>query len=429
MTAAARPVLLVAYQCGPGLGSVSQIGWQWFTGMAARRPTTLLTHVRNRASIEAATLTAALPAGSRVIYIDTEWFAGPLYRLAQQLFPRSEHAVFMLSQIDWFLFDALALRGLRRELAAGAGWCLAHLITPVTISAPTRLHRLGLPVVRGPLNCGLTQPPGFESLLQDDALGLARLRIFPRLLELLMGSLRRSSAVLVATAATRAALPAGLRTQPRCINMLENAVDPACFADAPAAAVSQPAKDQAAPLRVCFVGRLVAVKALPLLLRAMARLSAAGTPVLLEVVGAGPMRAAWGAEAEALGLAAQVQWRGALPAAEVAQAMRRCDVFCLPSVRESGGAVLLEAMACGRPVIGMNFGGPAEIVDAEVGWRVEVGSVEQAVAGLSAALAEAHARPDLAAARGQRARQRILAQHTWAARLDAAEQIYRELVA
>ena len=67
-------VLLVAYQCGPGMGSVSQIGWQWFTGMAARREVCLVTHERNRAAIEAA---PDRPAGARVIYIDTEWFAGP----------------------------------------------------------------------------------------------------------------------------------------------------------------------------------------------------------------------------------------------------------------------------------------------------------------------------------------------------------------
>jgi glycosyltransferase involved in cell wall biosynthesis len=98
-------------------------------------------------------------------------------------------------------------------------------------------------------------------------------------------------------------------------------------------------------------------------------------------------------------------------------------------VRESGGAVLLEAMACGRPVIGMNFGGPAEIVDAEVGWRIAMGSEAEAIAGLCAALVEAQAHPEAAAARGARARERVLAQHTWQARLDAAEALYVQLLA
>ncbi|MEJ6006938.1 glycosyltransferase [Paucibacter sp. AS339] len=422
------PLLLLAYQCGPGLGSVSQIGWQWFSGMAARRPTTLLTHVRNRAAIEAE---GPPPSGSEVLYIDTEWFAGPLYRLAKRCFPRSEHAVFMLSQLDWFLFDALALRRLRQLRRDGARWRLLHLVTPVTVSAPTRLHRLGLPVLRGPLNCGLQTPPGFEQVLQEDALGLARLRLLPRFLEACLGSLRHSRAVLVATAATRAALPSSVRE--RSLPILENAIDPHRFEAARPAEASQrinPADPHSAPiLRVCFVGRLVAVKALGLLLQAQARLLQQNIPISLEVVGDGPMRATWQAQAESHGLSRWVRWRGALGAEAVVEAMQRCQVFCLPSVRESGGAVLLEAMACGRPVIGMNFGGPAEIVDAEVGWRIEMGSEAEAVTGLCAALEEAQAHPEEAAARGARARERVLAQHTWQARLDAAETLYAQLLA
>ena len=408
-------LLLVAYQCGPGLGSVSHLGWQWFTGLAARRAVCLLTHVRNRAAIEAA---PDRPLAARVIYIDTEWFAGPLYRLSKRLFPRSEHAVFMLSQGDWFVFDAVALRTLRRERAAGARWNLLHLVTPVTVSAPTRLHHLGLPVVRGPLNCGLPVPPGFEALMHHDAMGLSRLRVLPRLVEALFGSLRGSAAVLVATAATRAALPRALRAT--AVPMLENAVDTERFGAA--APLAPPGEGQ--PLRVSFVGRLVPVKALPLLLRAIAQLRQEGIAVTLDVVGSGPMAAPWREEALQLGLAACVRWLGALDAAGVARVVQSSHVFCLPSVRESGGAVLLEAMACARPVIGMDFGGPAEVVDAYVGWKVPMPDNATAVAGLAAALRHAQAQPEEAVQRGLQGRQRVVAQHTWGARLAAAETLY-----
>lgn len=414
------PTLLVAYQCGPGLGSVSQLGWQWFTGLAARRPVDLVTHVRNREAIEAA---PDKPATARVIYIDTEWFAGPLYRCARRAFPRSEHAVFLVSQLDWFVFDAVALRRLRHERAAGAPWQLLHLVTPVTVSAPTRLHRLGLPVVRGPLNCGLPVPPGFETLMRGDALGLSRLRVLPRLVEALFGSLRASAAVLVATRATRAALPRALRAT--AVQMLENAVDPDRFSTAPPLAPPGPGR----PLRVSFVGRLVPVKALPLLLQAMAQLRQDGVAVTLDVVGSGPMERPWRAEAARLGLADRVDWLGALDAAGVARVIQASHVFCLPSVRESGGAVLLEAMACARPVIGMDFGGPAELVDAAVGWRVRMTDCAAAVSGLAAVLHEAHQRPEDAARRGLQARERVLAQHTWAGRIAAADALYADVLA
>ena len=66
-------ILLSAYQCGPGMGSVSQIGWEWYSRMSRLASITLVTHVRNRECLEAAG--APLP-GTEIIYIDTEWFAG-----------------------------------------------------------------------------------------------------------------------------------------------------------------------------------------------------------------------------------------------------------------------------------------------------------------------------------------------------------------
>jgi len=139
------------------------------------------------------------------------------------------------------------------------------------------------------------------------------------------------------------------------------------------------------------------------------------------------MATPWRDEAAALDLTNRVHWHGALPAAGVAEVMRRSHVFCLPSVRESGGAVLLEAMACARPVIGLDFGGPAEVVDETVGWKVAMPDEATAIDGLALALREAWRQPDEAARRGQRARQRVLDAYTWAAKLDAAEALYARL--
>ena len=92
-------LLLSAYQCGPGMGSVSQIGWEWYSRLAQRIPVTLLTHIRNRQALEA----AGAPLGeSRVQYVDTEWIAGPLYRFASRLFPNSQHSVFLISSLDYY---------------------------------------------------------------------------------------------------------------------------------------------------------------------------------------------------------------------------------------------------------------------------------------------------------------------------------------
>jgi glycosyltransferase involved in cell wall biosynthesis len=413
-----NPVLLVAYQCGPGMGSVSQIGWEWFSGMAAQRPVTLLTHVRNRAAIEA----APDKPPAEIIYVDTEWFAGPLYRLAKRLFPRSEHSVFLVSQLDYFLFDFVALRQLKAQLRHGATWRLLHIVTPVTLSAPTLLGRLGLPMVRGPLNCGLPLPSGFPEILQREGSGLARLRVLPAMVEALLGSLRGSAAILVATKATRAAVP--VNAQHRCVPMLENAVDLTRFTEAPA--LAPPSAES--PLRISFVGRLVPFKALQLLLQALAELRSQGVAVQLTVAGSGPMEAEWRQLCTSLGLDACVQWLGNVPLQNVAKVMQDSHVFCLPSIRESGGAVLLEAMACARPVIGLDFGGPGEVVDEDVGWKLPMPNAAGVVQGLVRVLREAAEQPEQAAAKGRRGRDRVVARYTWPAKLREASALYDRLI-
>jgi glycosyltransferase involved in cell wall biosynthesis len=97
-------------------------------------------------------------------------------------------------------------------------------------------------------------------------------------------------------------------------------------------------------------------------------------------------------------------------------------------VRESGGAVLLEAMACARPVIGLNFGGPGEIIDAEVGSKIEMQSPEQVTADLAAELKAVIANPAAWRLRGLAGRRRVEAQFSWDAKIAAALEIYDAVI-
>jgi glycosyltransferase involved in cell wall biosynthesis len=416
---ARQRIVLAAYQCGPGLGSVSQIGWEWYSRLAHEHDVTLVTHVRNREALAAA---EPPPSGSRIVYIDTEWFAGPLYRLARRLFPFSEHSVFMLSSLDYFLFDFLAWRTLAAQMRAGEHWSLVHRVTPITLAAPSWLGRLGLPVVLGPLNCGLGTPEGFASVLKKDAVWLTRLRGVGQAAAALSGATRHAARILTATKATLAAVP--LRHRARCRMMIENGVDLDRFRARP---WPQPASSTE-PLRVLFVGRLVPFKGVGMLLEAASHVARGGQPVEVTIVGCGPMEQAWRDQAAALGLGQRVRFAGALPAEQVAAEMARCHVLCLPSVRESGGAVLLEAMACARPVIAVGFGGPAEIVDDEVGRLLAPVNAGQVTTDLAVALADVCGDPDGWRGRGRAGRRRAEDLFSWPVKVAGAKRLYQELV-
>jgi glycosyltransferase involved in cell wall biosynthesis len=407
-------VLVSAYQCGPGMGSVSQIGWEWYSRLASRVPVTLVTHSRNREALEKAG--APLP-GSEVIFIDTEWFAGPLYRFASRLFPRSEHPVFLISSLDFFVYDAVARRRLSRRLRAGAPWRVVHQPTPVSPLAATSLHRLSLPVILGPWNGGLRSPDTFPEIMQAESGWLYPIRRLGHIIDRLQGTTRRARMILTATRSTRAAIPE--RWRGKCVDMLENGVNLETFQALP----WPPPPSATTPLKILFVGRLLPFKGVAMLLEALARMLPE-QPAQLGIVGSGPEASALRDRVDRLGLAEQVAFHGELPHTAIAELMRETHVFCLPSVRESGGAVLLEAMAAARPVIALDYGGPAEIVDDTVGALIPATGWESVVADLTVTLGNIFVEPEAWRDRGLAGRRRVEERFSWPAKIEAALALY-----
>jgi len=411
-------VLLSAYQCAPNGESVSQIGWHWYQRLANQVPTTLITHIRNRPALSA----AGAPFGdSEIIYIDTEWFAGPLYRLASRLFPNSEHVTFMFSSIDAYLYDWYAVRLLRKRQRQGEDWDVVHVVTPVTPKLATRLHRLGKPVILGPWNGNMPTPKNFPDIMRKDSAWLFPLRNLAQIPQRLWGTLRHAHTVLIATQATLGGIPKAYWS--RCLRVVENGVDLDSFQPAP----YPPAPSVKHPLRIVYVGRLIPLKAVNLLLEAAARIRN-DVPLQLDIIGTGPEQAAWQALATKLGLQAQINWYGRLSVHEVVQHLQHAHVLCLPSIRESGGAVLLEAMACARPVIALNFGGPAELVDDEVGRLLPADNADTVVTHLMSALTDVATQSDQWKQRGLTGRQRVEAWYSWDAKVAQGIALYQSIM-
>ena len=122
---------------------------------------------------------------------------------------------------------------------------------------------------------------------------------------------------------------------------------------------------------VLFVGRHYRRKRVDVLLQAAALLK---IPFELRIVGSGPSTA----DLKALGVPAV--WLGDVSRAELAAEYNRADVFCLPSVQEGFGIVLLEAMAAGKPIVAARAGAIPEV--AVHGVLVEPESAESLAAGI-----------------------------------------------
>lgn len=135
----------------------------------------------------------------------------------------------------------------------------------------------------------------------------------------------------------------------------------------------QPASEKQ-QFRFLVVGFLVEQKGISILLKAVSILHSRGFYQFEVVIGGdGALRNVLEEKAGQLKVNSCCQFIGALNRAQVLNEMRLSDVFILPSLHETFGIVLGEAMACGKPVIATKCGGPEYVVTPETGILVEPG--------------------------------------------------------
>jgi glycosyltransferase involved in cell wall biosynthesis len=107
-------------------------------------------------------------------------------------------------------------------------------------------------------------------------------------------------------------------------------------------------------------------------IRAFAEFSKSNSDATLTMVGKGPDKKQWKLLAEKLGISDKITWIEWVEQEELKRLYKKHDLFLFPSLHDSGGMVVLEAMSQGLPVICLNLGGPDIIVDNNCGFKVSV---------------------------------------------------------
>ena len=181
-------------------------------------------------------------------------------------------------------------------------------------------------------------------------------------------------------------------------------------------------KQHDSPL-VLFVGLLRYYKGLSYLIEAMPRILAK-----LLIAGAGPQRQEWQTLTHQLGLDNKVFFLGRVSDEDKLALYHACDVFVLPSIHrsESWGAVQVEAMACGKPVICTELGTGTSFVNLNgvTGWVVPPHDSTALAEAINRLLAD----PDLRRQMGQAARRRAQEELSADVMVQRLVQLYHDLV-
>lgn len=326
-------ILIVAPNASSRFGGEAFLPLKYFQILHRRGfPVRLIAHARNRTNLQEVLTTEI---GSVDFIEDSVWHR-LIWNVGRYLpgVLRDAIAGTALNLVNE-AYQGKLIRRLVREGKIG----VIHQPIPVSPKAPSSLYGFGVPVIIGPMNGGMTYPPGYsdhESAVARSIVSLAR-RIAVLVNRLIPGK-RRAAALLVANERTRASLP--IANHPKVIELVENGVDLSVWAP-PRVVVNRRTGD---PFRLVFMGRLIRLKAIDITLEALCLARIAGVDAHLDILGDGDERPHLEALARSLGLADAVSFHGFVPQVECARRLVEADALILNSIHECGGVVVLEAM-------------------------------------------------------------------------------------
>jgi len=409
-------VLLIAEAANPEWMSVPLEGWSLSRALANLTDAHLVTHVRNRDAVRR----AGLVEGRDFTAIDNEHVAGPIWRLADRLrggAGKGWTTVMAFSSLAYYSFENAIWHQFSSRIAAH-DFDLVHRITPISPTHQSliakRLAKLNVPFVIGPLNGGVPWPKNFVDRQHAEREWLSYTRGLFKFMPAYRSTRQYSAAIIAGSKHTLSEIPKWARH--KCVYIPENGFDPDRF--------KVPRNHSATlPLKAAFVGRLVPYKGADMLLEA-------ASPYLrekklqLHIIGDGPQRALLEAMVDRLGIRPSVFFHGLIPHIDVQNTLSECDFLALPSVREFGGAVVVESMALGVAPIVADYAGPSELVDDQTGIRIGFKDKQSLIEGLRQTIGDIIRSPAMLDRLGAAGREKVQKKLTWEAKANQIVAIY-----
>lgn len=370
-------VLMVVEQCNPTFPSVPFVAYNLFKEIDRIVDVTLVTHERNRDAFETKT------DHKKVIYISQGEFNTKYYNFVEGFATKG--------RINWPLyhtltypiygeFDNKVYQQFKESILNGE-YDIVHALTPMMPRYPHKVVKActKTPFLLGPVNGGLPFPSGFKETAKQESANLNFLRTLGRsLIPGYVETYKKADKILVGSAYTLQMLKEMFAIPNDKTELFyENGISKDFLSRAKNAS-------DGSKVKLLFVGRLVPYKCADVVIEAISHLDKEiQDKISLSIVGDGSERANLEKQVQELNLGQTVSFVGWINQQQTLEYYSQSDIFCFPSIREFGGAVVLEAMACGLPCIVANNGGIAEYVTEETGFKIDPISREYLVQELT----------------------------------------------
>jgi glycosyltransferase involved in cell wall biosynthesis len=319
--------------------------------------------------------------------------------------------------VSYNLWQRRAFR-VAQKLHAEIGFDLVHHVTIIGFREPGYLWKLGPPFIWGPI--GGTQNYPWRFLGEAGLAGGVR-EAFRTLVNRLQLSYSRrvrdagnqAAVVLTANSTGQADFERILGVSST--RMAEIGIWGRC--------TQTPERSSCDRIQILWCGTLEPRKAISLLLKALAQLTGK-VEFELHVIGKDLARGRYQRLARKIGIDRYVIWHGEMPHTAALRFFTEADVFVFTSLRDTGGTVVLEAMAAGLPLICLDHQGAHDSVSDECGIKIPVTTPGEVIAGLSDAILDLAKDPARRYRLGRRALERVKAYH-WHTRGKELGALYR----
>jgi glycosyltransferase involved in cell wall biosynthesis len=394
-------ILISAISCNPYLSSESFFGSSAIKCLAQEHELFVITTSRDRTDFEKAAANGLVPPNVRYFYAGKykPWHPN---RLRARLQAWIEYANFTR--------DSLAVA---QELNRQEKFDLVHHITLTTCRVASPMWRLGIPFVYGPL-CG-NEPFPFRlfPLLSLPGAAFELLRkisnVISRISPNVRRSIREADHVFAMTAEAEQLLTA-LHDSNEGISQLS----PGFYSMAKVAEFSHfvPTKDVNGVLRLYVAGNLGGQKCIALAFRGLALVKKRGVNFRYHLGASGPEIFHLKKLAAKLGLTEEIIFGGNMSLEDYQQELGDTHIYLLPSMRETVGLTMMEAMLAGCVPIVADNGGPRITVTDECGYKIPVTSPRRMAEAIADIIVKIDRDRKIISEKGRLASQRIATHYT-----------------
>lgn len=356
-------ILVSAYACEPNKGSEPEVGWSWVTNLCKENKVFVITRRNNKENIEKEIINFKYKKNIKFIYYDLPNTFLKLKKLCR------------FNQI-YYIFWQIGLISKIRKYCDMYEIDICHHITFATFKIFSSLAFSNKPFLFGPVGGGERVNYGFYKNIPCIALIKEMIRdidiILAKFNPINLYTWKRASKILVTTSDTLNKIPKKFHN--KCEIYQTIGIEKINKSDK-----KIKCKDNSKKFNILYAGNLLYWKGIYILIEAFFKFSKMYPDCKLSIIGDGKEKKKLELMINEKGLNNKIEFCGKIPRNELLKLYKKSDVFLFPSLHDSGGMVILEAMANGVPTICLKFGGPGINVTPNVGKSINARDYEDAI--------------------------------------------------